>query len=109
MNWNFLAMWIGMKTCDARLSPSVSGCPARGFALHSCHNVCHAEMCPALLVHTMCSSERYCPLGLAANWPAKATSSTQKNFAEESQAAVVRLLIICAAECRACDKQKMVV
>ena len=21
MNWNFLAMWIGMKTCDARFGP----------------------------------------------------------------------------------------
>ena len=109
MNWNFLAMWIGMKTCDARFGPHQVAVAPRGFALHSCHNVCHAEMCPALLVHTMCSSERYCPLGLAANWPAKATSSTQKNLAEESQAAVVRLLIICDAECRACHKKRRLV
>ena len=71
MNWNFLAVWIGMKTCDARFGPHQLAVAPRGFALHSCHNVCDAEMCPALLVHTMCSSERYCPLGLAANWPAK--------------------------------------
>ena len=71
MNWNFLAVWIGMKTCDARFGPHQLAVAPRGFALHSCHNVCHAQMCPALLVHTMSSFEKYCPLGLAANWPEK--------------------------------------
>ena len=109
MNWNFLAVWIGMKTCDARFGPHQLAVARRGFALHSCHNVCHSQMCPALLVRTMSSFEKYCPLGLAANWPARATLSTQTNLAEESQAAAVRLLTICDAECRACHKKRRLV
>ena len=108
MNWNFLAVWIGMKTCDAHFGPRQLAVAPRGFALHSCHNVCHAQMCPAFLVHTMSSFEKYCPLGLAANWPAKATSSTQKALLRIPSCRRL-IAIVRAAKCRACDKQKMVV
>ena len=49
--------WIGMKTCNARFGPHQLAVAPRTFALDSCHNVCHAQMCPPLLlVHTMSSS-----------------------------------------------------
>ena len=63
MNWNVLAVCIGMKTCNARFGPHQLAVAPRTFALDSCHNVCHAQMCPALLlVHTMSSSARAQPL-----------------------------------------------
>ena len=63
MDWNFLAVWIGMKTCNARFGVHQLAVAPKTFALDSCHNVCHAQMCPALLlVRTMSSSARARPL-----------------------------------------------